>query len=857
MIKIAIPAADAGEKLSNKAWALLYASWGWSVFPAYNMVSGADDVLVCSCDKGAECGRPGKHPRTTKGLDDATTDRLKIERWWGKWPTANIAIATGSVSGLTVVDADASKGKPGVLNLTTLAAANGGLPATLKVNTGGGGLHLFLKWSPNLKTGANILAEAIDVRSDGGYVIVPPSNHASGGKYVWDATSSTLAEVPAWMTTAREDASSTSAKHRRGRPRKHAAFKFEKMESLLRAIDPDDREKWLAVGVILGRLYLGSGLENDAWELYESWAGASTKFDEDRAGNISRMQEAFHERSQEDPRAGGEALGAGSIIKWAKEAGWTPFGERKPVEFEPGNELVMAEALAEALLDVKPEAIRHFNVMGQLRDVVKAPLAVPRFIRRAFEDGRPVADTLVVRATSTHGLLGAVMRRAALRSVDRHGADTLVPIPVTMMNLILEELSGMFPPLGGIAEWPMVGDNGDLIMKPRGYDPSTGFYFEIDPSLKINEKMTLDTARHLIMDELLCDFPFEQPLHAAAALGLLLSFMQRPLMKICPAFAVVAPQPGSGKSTLIEAASLAVHGFPVASHAWSLEPEELRKAIHSLLMAKVPAVLFDNVARGQAVSSDHLSKLITSEIATDRKLGASETRKEVNNLLVTFTGNNIAFVRDMASRVINVRLNPKMDNPLRRQFKHRDIRRWVYERRSDWLSALIVIVRCAIGDEAEGAPSRFEDFDRIIAAPVLKLLGEDIRALLTEESEDDAEEDGEMRSMMTLLWRWQQQWRASDNGQSWATAEVVEAVDSKTMDDSCIRILQRGCGSLKSWEQDPSRALGAALKAVNGSYRFNPLVIVSKKDSHTKSNKWIIKGGPDLGSKNNGANGGF
>ena len=87
------------------------------------------------------------------------------------------------MSNLTVVDADASDGKPGVVNLSTLAAPHGGLPSTLRVKTGGGGLHLYFQYSDALRTGSDVLAEAVDVRNDGGYVIAPPSNHVSGGRY--------------------------------------------------------------------------------------------------------------------------------------------------------------------------------------------------------------------------------------------------------------------------------------------------------------------------------------------------------------------------------------------------------------------------------------------------------------------------------------------------------------------------------------------------------------------------------------------------------------------------------------------------------------------------------------------------
>ena len=62
--------------------ALDYAGRGWSVFPVYEAVSSG----VCSCLGGAACESVGKHPRTERGFNDATTDESMIRDWWSKWP---------------------------------------------------------------------------------------------------------------------------------------------------------------------------------------------------------------------------------------------------------------------------------------------------------------------------------------------------------------------------------------------------------------------------------------------------------------------------------------------------------------------------------------------------------------------------------------------------------------------------------------------------------------------------------------------------------------------------------------------------------------------------------------------------
>ena len=74
------------------AHALRYASLGWRIFPLFEPVGPG----VCSCSKGATCGRnTGKHPRVADWPRVATSEKATIRSWWRSWSRASIAIATG------------------------------------------------------------------------------------------------------------------------------------------------------------------------------------------------------------------------------------------------------------------------------------------------------------------------------------------------------------------------------------------------------------------------------------------------------------------------------------------------------------------------------------------------------------------------------------------------------------------------------------------------------------------------------------------------------------------------------------------------------------------------------------------
>lgn len=169
-------------------FALKYAELGWPVFPLHSISNGK-----CSC--GSEkCASPGKHPRIKNWPDEASTDSDKIKRWWEMWTDSNIAVPTGFKSGLAVFDIDKKTG--GLENLASLESKYGKFLGLLAL-TGGGGKHYFFKYpKTGFKTTANHIAPGIDTRGDGGYVVVAPSTHISGKKYVWSCEEPGKEELP-------------------------------------------------------------------------------------------------------------------------------------------------------------------------------------------------------------------------------------------------------------------------------------------------------------------------------------------------------------------------------------------------------------------------------------------------------------------------------------------------------------------------------------------------------------------------------------------------------------------------------------------------------------------------------------
>lgn len=148
--------------------ALKYAGKGIPVFP---------------CEAG------GKKP-LVKWRDEATTNPSRITAWWNRYPEANIGIPTGRASGLLVLDED----RDGALSELPEE-----LPETTRVRTGSGGVHVYLKYpeGAEVRNSASKIAEGLDVRGEGGYIIAPPS-HTSGPYKTLDRLP--LSDAPAWLS---------------------------------------------------------------------------------------------------------------------------------------------------------------------------------------------------------------------------------------------------------------------------------------------------------------------------------------------------------------------------------------------------------------------------------------------------------------------------------------------------------------------------------------------------------------------------------------------------------------------------------------------------------------------------------
>lgn len=149
--------------------ALAYAELGYRVFP---------------------CVPNGKKPATQHGCLDATTNEDQIQAWWTENPDLNVAVAT---DGLLVLDID-PLGKQWLNTVDTSELMRATMTSTPR-----GGVHFWFRAEREYRNTAGELAQGVDTRANGGYVLVPPSI-VDGKPYRWVIDlERVLPPIPMWL----------------------------------------------------------------------------------------------------------------------------------------------------------------------------------------------------------------------------------------------------------------------------------------------------------------------------------------------------------------------------------------------------------------------------------------------------------------------------------------------------------------------------------------------------------------------------------------------------------------------------------------------------------------------------------
>lgn len=424
-------------------------------------------------------------------------------------------------------------------------------------------------------------------------------------------------------------------------------------------------------------------------------------------------------------------------IKKAKEAKTAERESRGIHELEATIE--NSGEIAEKVCSILAESEKKPKIFVMGKSLVSVGIDHPTTIRQCHQltnlgKNYPKMPIVQIYKKPFSSLIDRMKKDIALVNIN----GEIVEPGFHLLNVIGEARDNKFKTLTGIVEAPFINNKWELVKK-EGYNKKTGLYTFLHRKLKIT-KMDPKKAYKYLAYEVFDEFPFSSELDRVTAVAALMTAVQRPSIIDStgfPGFGIISPIQSSGKTTLAQLISYAIFNRPVAATGWSDNEEELGKHLLAILQEGHSCILFDNIKQGAVVESAKLSSAISNDEFSGRKLGENKTIKVPSSAIWLFTGNNIAFSGDFATRIYPININPKMEDPNTRSFNRYDIGQWAIDNRKKIISAILSIVISGKGMEPIAGNTRFKDWDIYIRRPLYKVSGIDVNTAVKQNQEND------------------------------------------------------------------------------------------------------------------------
>ena len=307
----------------------------------------------------------------------------------------------------------------------------------------------------------------------------------------------------------------------------------------------------------------------------------------------------------------------------------------------------------------------------------------------------------------------------------RAGGDVPVNPPVWLIRSLQQRVGSFrLPLLVGVVNAPTLRPDGTLLDRP-GYDRATGLIY--DPRgvtfPRISARPTRREAERALttLSDLIAGFPFEGPESKAVALSAILTACVRQALSTAPLHAFTAPAAGTGKTKIVDIASVISSGREAGVISQSPIEEEMEKRLSAMLLQGASAIAIDNCTA--PLNGNFLCIALTQPTSLVRPLGTSKQVEVNTNAFVSATGNNLVIAGDMTRRAIVSRLDAKMERPELREFTFEPVERAKGERPLYVAAALTILLAfTAAGAPRQASPlGSFEEWSRLVRDALLWL----------------------------------------------------------------------------------------------------------------------------------------
>lgn len=801
--------------------ALAYAGAGLRVLPVHSV----DHLGECTCGS-ASCNSPGKHPRTAHGVREASADPDVIAAWWARWPGANVGLATGPAAGEGLIGwwvLDLDRPKAGEIDgrdaLEVLAEIHGGLPQGAVSLTGSGGMHLLFRWpesGPAVRSRARVLRHdgawaSADTRGLGGYIVAPPSMHATGARYAWGegAGLEALCAAPAWLEAAvrARDESKVAAAAGKAlggaggageaswevggdRPSRYVAGALAKACERLEKLTAGQRHASLLreARTIGGWLHLVSQPDEEQATAALAEAAMRAGLPEKDARRTARdgVQHGMNEprdlpplpEGMRDSQGGGMAAGDG-WEDWGSpdapetldpgEPTWDGENDDDVVpgvgiqdvsEEDPDYAGVQVQGRPTVIINPASNGDRQAVVLEQTWKVLRGLRGegavylrggrLARISNGAILDVTPGAliSTLVKSARWVK------LRPPKAREITAGEAmleDDAEKIPTQLLDAMLADPDPRLPQIERLVRAPFWHGEGEVVQP--GYHAPSRSYLMGQPH-KRSPVDGVGDAVDLLLGEWLGDFPFASDADRAHALAALLTpIVRAEIDGPCPLVMIEAPERRTGKTLLMELLTEVSSGQTPNPAGWAHDDEERRKTWSMLVRRGEAVICVDNVSG--RMDDDPLCRILTSGALMERLLGTQDAIDVPARSVWMATGNNALMSQDLIGRSIRVRLDSQTDTPeARQEFRIADIKAWTRARVDLLRSAALELVAAwhRQGRPYSGARlGKFEGWSRVVGG-ILEVAG--VRGFLGNRAEQADAADPERAEWRSLLEVW-------------------------------------------------------------------------------------------------------
>ncbi len=275
----------------------------------------------------------------------------------------------------------------------------------------------------------------------------------------------------------------------------------------------------------------------------------------------------------------------------------------------------------------------------------------------------------------------------------------LTPVPTPLTTFLAATSFSGARPLTKIVTTPQLLENKTWHTAPgyRRYGPDLGCYLNPAPkglAVRLQVTPTEAAASLARLYELVDEFPFASEADKSGWVALVLTLLFRMAFPCAPIFVIGANRNNSGKTLLLNAASMLALGQPASITPCPENEAEMTKQATSWALDAVPLVALDNtdgdfgspVLEGIATSSGNFN---------GRILGRNSTAGMPLKAVLVVTGNNLTFSRpDTVRRVLPVMLEVKSET--KPTYKIRNLLKHIERHRARLLQDAIDVVACYV-----------------------------------------------------------------------------------------------------------------------------------------------------------------